>query len=254
MYLKFAAAALLLAPLYAQTPVAPQSETSQALPDARTIIDRHIKAVGGREAILSHKSMHGTGTFTVAGSGMSGSVDMYGAAAPDRVTLKVSIPGLGEIVEGFDGTHGWSVSPMTGPMLKSGKELEQTKLDADFFSELRDPKLYPTVTTVEKTDFDGRPCYKVSLKRVDGTNDFDFYDVATGLRAGSTNTRETSMGTVTSTSVERDYKKFGSMLQATTVVEKTMGVEQQITLTSVEYDKVDPSAFEPPAAIKALIK
>ena len=35
-------------------------------------------------------------------------------------------------------------TPMTGPMLKVGKELDQTKIDADFYSELRDPKKYPT--------------------------------------------------------------------------------------------------------------
>ena len=33
-----------------------------------------------------------------------------------------------------------------------------------------------------------------------------------------------------------------------------MGVEQKITLETVEYDTVQASAFEPPPAIKALIK
>jgi len=33
-----------------------------------------------------------------------------------------------------------------------------------------------------------------------------------------------------------------------------MGFEQQVTLTSIEYDTVSPSTFEPPAAIKALVK
>jgi hypothetical protein len=143
---------------------------------------------------------------------------------------------------------------MTGPMLKVGKELQQVKLDADFYSELRDPKKYITVKTVEKTTFDGRPCYKVALSRIDGAEDFDFYDVATGLRAGGINTRESSMGTMTVTSVIGGYKKFGNLLVATTQSQKVMGVEQTITLTSVEFDKVDPSVFTPPAPIKALIK
>ena len=143
---------------------------------------------------------------------------------------------------------------MTGPMLKVGKELSQTKLDADFYSELRDPAKYPAVKTIEKTTFDGRPCYKVSVKRIDGIEDFDFYDVATGLRAGSINTRESPMGTLTMTSIEGEYKKFGKLSQATTVTQQVMGVEQKITLSTVEYDHVEPSAFEPPAAIKALIK
>jgi hypothetical protein len=181
-------------------------------------------------------------------------MEIFGAANPNRVVVKTSVPGIGDIMEGFDGSHGWSMSPMTGPMLKVGKELQQTKLDADFYSELRDPQKYPTVQTIEKTTFDGRPCYKVSIKRIDGVEDFDFYDVATGLRAGSINTRESPMGTMTMTSVEGGYKKFGKLTQATTVTQQVMGIEQKITLSMVEYDNVAASAFAPPAAIKALIK
>jgi hypothetical protein len=33
-----------------------------------------------------------------------------------------------------------------------------------------------------------------------------------------------------------------------------MGVDQVLKLTTVEFDKVDPSIFEPPAQIKALLK
>jgi hypothetical protein len=253
MFLRVATlAALLLAPLYAQAPV--KTETAAALPDAREIINRHIKAVGGREAILAHTSMHATGTLSVASAGITGPMEIFGAANPNRVVVKTSVPGIGDIMEGFDGSHGWSVSPMTGPMLKIGKELSQTKLDADFYSELRDPKTYPEVKTIEKTTFDGRPCYKVSLKRIDGIEDFDFYDVATGLRAGSINTRETPNGVLTMTSMEGGYKKFGKLSQATAVTQQVMGVEQKITLNMVEYDTVPPTAFEPPAAIKALIK
>jgi len=247
------AAALLSVPLSAQAPAAKSSSAATAeLPDARTIIDRHIKAIGGRDAILARKSMHASGTLSMPANGISGPVDIYGAA-PDYVLVKTSVPGIGEIIDGYDGRHGWSISPMTGPTLKTGKELEQTKLDADFYSELRDPKKY-TMKTVEKTTFDGRDCYKVSVKRVDGSEDFDFYDVATGLRAGSINTRETQMGTMTVSNVESGYKKFGDLTQATMLTQKIMGIEQKITLDTIEYDKVDPSVFQPPAQIKALIK
>jgi hypothetical protein len=253
MFLRVATvAALLLAPLYAQAPA--KTETVSELPDAREIINRHIKAIGGREAVLAHKSMHATGTLSVPASGITGPMEIFGAADPDRVLVKTTVTGIGDILEGFDGSHAWSMSPMTGPMLKVGKELTQTKYDADFYSELRDPKKYPAVKTIEKTTFDGRPCYKVSLKRIDGVEDVDFYDVASGLRAGSVNTRETPMGTLTMTSFEGEYKKFGKLMQATTVTQQVMGVEQKIALATVEYDKVEASAFEPPAAIKALIK
>lgn len=254
MFLRYVAiAALLVAPLYAQAPAKPAAQ-AEKLPDARELINRHIKAVGGREAVLSKKSMHALGTLSVPASGITAPVEIWGAGKPDRVLVKTSVPGVGEIMEGFDGTHAWSVNPMTGPMLKADKELAQTKLDADFYSELRDPAKYISAKTVEKTMFDDRECYKVALERIDGTADFDFYEVKSGLRAGQITTRDTSMGTMSMTTADRGYKKFGDLLQAAAVSQKVMGIEQIITISTVEFDKVDPSVFEPPAAIKALIK
>jgi hypothetical protein len=254
-----AAVSVFAAPLSGQAPAAApppaaKAEAPAELPSARSIIDRHIKAIGGRDAVLSHTSQHATGTFSVPAQGLVGTVEIFGAANPNRAALKVNVPGLGDIASGFDGSHGWSVSPLLGPMLQVGKELEQSKFDADFYGDLRDPKRYRSIKTVEKTTFDNRPCYKVSMVREDGSEDFDFYDVATGLRAGSMNTRETPMGSVKTTSIEADYKKFGNLLLATTVVQQIMGVEQRITLATVEFDKVPPSAFDLPDQIKALIK
>lgn len=253
MFLRIVAmAALLFTPSWAQTPAKPAAPAA-ALPDARVIINRHIKEVGGRDAILARRSLHGSGTLSVPASGMNGSLEIFGAA-PNLQLVKISVGGIGEIMEGFDGSHAWSVNPMTGPVLKVGKELDQAKLDADFYSELRDPKTYPTVTTLGMETFDGRSCYKVSLKRIDGRDDIDYYDVATGLRAGSEMVRETPMGPLTQVSVETDYKKFGPLLQPTALTAKAMGVEQKIVLTVIEHDKVDKAVFDPPAAIKALIK
>jgi hypothetical protein len=253
MFLRVATiAALLSASLYAQAP-AKASAAPGALPDARDIINKYITAIGGRDAILAHKSMHGTGTVSVPSSGMNGTIEVFGAA-PNLQVIKISMGGLGEITEGFDGSHGWSLNPMTGPTLKVGKELDQVKLDADFYSDLRDPKTYPEVKTVDKVTFDGRPCYKVALTRIDGSQDIDYYDVETGLRAGVEGTRETQMGTITQTSVESGYKRIGKLLQPMLLTTKAMGVEQKIALETVEYDTVQPSAFDPPAPIKALIK
>jgi hypothetical protein len=254
MILRSAALAVLfVVPFYAQAP-AKSEPAAAALPDGRELVDRHVKAIGGRAALLSHKSMHAKGTLTIAASGITGPIEIFTATNPDRVIVKTAVSGIGDILEGFDGSHGWMMSPMTGPMLKVEKELQQAKLDADFYGELRDPKKYLSIKTVEKATFDGRPCYKVALRRIDGVEDIDYYDADTGLRAGSINTRESAMGPMTVTSTVGDYKKFGNLLVVTTHSQKVMGVEQKITLTSVEFDQVDPAVFTPPDPIKALIK
>lgn len=234
--------------------VSPAIETPKTpLPSARSILDRHIAAIGGKQAVLSHSSTRATGTFSVASAGMTGPLEVI-AAKPDKNMIKVTIPGVGDVLEGYDGKSGWMLSPMSGPMLLEGKQLEDKRFDADFFGELHDDSRYASIATVEKTDFEGRPCYKVKLVRKSGGEDFEFYDVETGLKAGHIATRETPMGTITATSVETDYKKFGNLLLPTTLKNSMMGMQQVITIASVEFDTVPPAAFEPPAEIKALIK
>jgi hypothetical protein len=231
------------------------AETSAApLPSARSIIDRHIEAIGGRKAILSHTSSHATGTMTVAGSGITGALEIY-SAKPDKSLVRINLGGIGEVVEGFDGVHAWSISPVTGPALTRGKELEEKKFDANFYSDLHEGR-YASMKTLEKTTFDGRPCYKVSLVMKNGSEDIDFYDVQTGLKAGAIVTREAQMGMgpMAVTQVVLDYKKFGGLLVPTTLKQTAMGVEQVLKLTAVEFDNVPASTFDPPAQIKALLK
>ena len=236
---------------------APASKSAAArpaqLPSARSILDKHLAAIGGRQAVLSHKSTHATGTLTMPAAGVTGAVDIYGAH-PNRSLLKVSLGGVGEVLEGFDGTHGWSISPMTGPMLLEGKQLEEKRFDSDFHGELRSHDRYVSLTTLEQVDFEGRACYKLRLVRKTGGEDLEFYDVATGLKAGSITTRETQMGTVTGTTVETGYKKFGNLLQPTTVRSQIGGLQQVITINSVDYDSVPASTFDLPPGIKALLK
>ena len=247
-----------LAVASAQTPAtapppAAQQKPPASLPEARTLIDRHIAAIGGREAILAVSSTHMTGTIAIPAAGLSGTLDVY-AAKPNLTRLKMSIPGFGDAEEGFDGKVAWGISPATGPALSTGKELEQKTFDADFYRELRDPSRYQSITTVEQTTFAGEPAYKVRLVSKSGVEDFEYYAVDDGLKIGGSATRETPMGTMSAVQTFGEYKKYGALMHPSSVKITTMGVEQVITVTGVEYNNVQPAMFEPPAAIKALIK
>lgn len=250
-------------PLWAQAQTKPQQTTPPQttapatapadLPPAQSIIDRHIEAIGGRKAIMGHSSTHMTGTMTIPGAGMTGQLDVY-AAKPNRVFSKMTLAGVGEILEGFDGKVGWSISPMTGPMLTSEKELEDRKFDSDFYGDATTDTRYKSIKTVEKTTFEGRPVYKLSLIRPDGKEDFEYFDVETGFRIGRQVTRETPMGPLSSVQVTTEYKKFGDMTHPVSL-KVSVGPQQLVlTTTAVEYDNVDPAVFELPPAIKALIK
>jgi hypothetical protein len=62
------------------------------------------------------------------------------------------------------------------------------------------------------------------------------------------------MGPVNATVTENDYKRFGQILFPTRIVNTAMGLQQVMVVQSVTFDKVEPSVFDPPDEIKALIK
>jgi len=224
-----------------------------ALPSARSIIDRHIKEIGGREAILALNSTHATGTISLPGPGLTGKLEVF-HAKPNKALQRMSLPGIGDVEEAFDGKVGWSLSPMTGPTLIDGKQLEERSFDSDFFEELKSADRYSSMTTLERTTFEARPVYKIRLVKKTGGEDIEFYDMETGLRAGLISTRESPMGPMQSTVVLSEYKKFGKLLQPTTMKVSMMGTQMVMSIAEIDYDKVDPAVFAPPAAIKALVK
>ena len=260
-------AALLASPLACARTAAPPAEApapvtaqanaaaapSNALPPAQRILDRYAAAIGGRETIMRHNSYRVRGTFEMPGAGVKGDMDVV-HAKPNKMAVKVTIPGMGEIQTGYDGTVGWSVNPMQGPRLLEGKELEQISSEAEFTNLFRGASNIVSRETVERTEMGGQPCYKVKITWKSGRETFDCYSTETGLLVGTTSTQESPMGSVQVTSLVSDYKDFGGVKYATRMRQQMMGQEQVMTVHSVEFDVVPPSAFEQPPAIQALVK
>lgn len=236
-----------------QAPATTPAPADAALPAAQTIIDRHLEATGGRKVFEKQNSVAIKGSISIPANGMTGTVAIS-AARPNKTLVNSTIAGIGEVSEGFDGTVAWSMNPMTGPMLATGEELAQKAFDADFDRSLGIAQKYEAMKTIEKTTFEGRPVYRLELTRKMGGTDIEFYDVETGLKAGSIIERTNPMGKISATTALSDYKKFGDTLQPTVMKQTVSGVQIITTFTSVEFNKVDPAMFELPAAIKALIK
>ena len=245
---------LALAPLAAQAPRTPAAVAQQPkLPPAREIIDRHIRALGGREAILAQTSTHIVGTVSMPAAGLNGKMETF-HARPNRFLQRISLPGIGDIEEGFDGTVGWTTSPLTGPLLFEGRQLEERAFDADFFDELKSPERYTSITTVEKTAFENRPAYKLRLVKKNGAEDLEFYDVENGFKIGGIATRESPMGPMQGTTSYADYKQFGPLRQPSSLKMTTLNVQMVMSIVTLEYGTVDPAVFALPAQIKALVK
>src|SRR6266536_1085633 len=65
---------------------------STEIPAAKELIERNLRAMGGREALLARKSYRATGAFELPQQNVRGSLEMFGKQ-PDKFWLKVEIPG-----------------------------------------------------------------------------------------------------------------------------------------------------------------
>lgn len=232
----------------------PLGLSAQALPKAEELFARHVAAVGGKDALSKITSMKQVGKLEIPAMGLSADVENV-MAAPNKAATKVTIPGLGEILSGCDGTVCWDVNPMQGPRVVVDKELQARKDAADFYGTLLfPPERFTSAQTIEITDFGGEKAYKVKCALKSGREEMMYFSVATGLRTGSSSTSETPMGVIDVVATASEYKQFGA-LKVPTKVENSAGPQKfTITFTSVTFDDVQATAFALPDAIKALVK
>ena len=227
--------------------------SQDALPSGEQIHQRYIGALGGAEALQSPKSSHVTGTFEIPGQGISGRMEMFGAA-PNKLFTKMEMPGAGLVRTGYDGEVAWTINPMMGPMLIEGPTLRQLQQQADFYSVLFPERYIDSFETVTSKDFEGKPCYEVRVVTKWGEEYAEYYEVATGLQAGTVRTQESPMGPIEATTVVSEYGKFGAIMVPTKIIQRAMGMTQVMTILSVEYDTVADSVFAMPPEIKALLE
>ncbi|HWB29490.1 MAG TPA: hypothetical protein VG736_03235 [Vicinamibacterales bacterium] len=223
-----------------------------ALPPAQDVIARHIAAIGGRAAFKAVQSAHAKGRLEIPAQGIAGDFELF-AARPARLLYRAVIPGIGRIESGYDGTIGWSLSPISGPELLTGRQLAEAADDAWFDGPLHEADHVRAAETLGKVEFDGHQVYKLRVTQMSGQDEIEYFDVESGFQLGSEASRATPQGMVPTTNITRNYRKFGALMQATTFIQRALGLEQVVTIASCEYDTVASATFDPPAEVRALV-
>ena len=220
--------------------------------EASDVYTRYVEALGGREALQRYSSSRAVGEFSMPMQGIGGDLEVF-AAVPNLMLVRVEITGIGTVRQGYDGEVGWSINPATGSMVLEEMMLDQMRQQADFLGPLGIEAYVDSARVVADTVFDERPCQKVRLVTNWGEEYFEYYDVESGLLAGTVRKQASPMGPLETTTVVSEYQDFGGILVPTMTVQETMGMEQVITVTAVEFDTVDPAVFTLPAEIAPMV-
>ncbi|HEV8543358.1 MAG TPA: hypothetical protein VGR78_13265, partial [Verrucomicrobiae bacterium] len=179
-------------------PEKPAQAETKPLPAPADVLERYAKAIGGKEAFKKHSSQHATGTVQIPAQGINGKMEIF-AARPNKLIMKSTVPGVGELNTGFNGKVGWMSTALTGPMLLQGKMLDQVATQADFDQSLHDPADYKTIQILGLEQFNGEDCYKLRLIHRTGFDSTEYFSAETGLQRGFITTQESPLGPVTTT-------------------------------------------------------
>jgi hypothetical protein len=183
---------------------------------------------------------------------ISGKMEVF-AARPNKLVMRVNMPGLGDVTTGHNGEVAWMSTAITGPMLLEGPMLTEVATQADFEHSLHDPADYEVMEVLGKEQFNGEECYKLKLVHRRSFESTEFFSVKTGLQLGFIATQTTQFGPVKATTIVTDYKKFGDLFMPSKTIQKASGIETVMTIEQMEYDKVDPSVFATPPEVKTLL-
>ncbi|UCE42154.1 MAG: outer membrane lipoprotein-sorting protein [Candidatus Aminicenantes bacterium] len=109
--------------------------------NANEILEKHIKAQGGRKLLESIKDVTSIANMELTQMGISGSGTMY-LKEPNKVRLDMEFMGM-MITQAFDGETAWGINPQTGLAEIMPDELAEVMRNSSYGnSALLDPAKY----------------------------------------------------------------------------------------------------------------
>lgn len=234
--------------------VAAEPAASPELPALEKVLARYVEAIGGRARLekLTSRVIEGE----VEMSAVPGTFALRVCAkAPDKQLSVITIPGFGELREGYDGTHGWVKNPMQGLADRPAAELPKVRRDAQFNRELQYQKIYPDLA-VQGVDRTGPEPLVIAESRPDAKSlERLYFSQTTGLLVRQDSEFEGQNGRVSATAAFEDYREVDGGVRLPHAIRITArsadGMEMSLKLTvkSVKHNvPLDDAEFRKPAS------
>jgi hypothetical protein len=183
----------------------PEAKPAETLPTVDEILDRFVKAIGGKEAVEKITSRAMKGSFDIEAMNMNGTFEMY-AKAPNKSAMKIDLPGFGVVNNVFDGSTAWSADPTQGLRELSGPELAQTKRRSDFYEDLNLKKHYTKMEVKGKQKVGSYDTYMIEATPAEGSPEKLYFDTATGFLVRQDSETDGPQGKMQIESYMDDYK------------------------------------------------
>lgn len=225
----------------------PAPKSDAALPSVDEVLDKYVKAIGGKEAVEKVTSRVEKGTFELPAFGMSGPIEMY-SKAPNKTAMTIELTGFGKIETVYDGAKAWSADPQTGLRELSGAELAATKREADFHGSLKMKSHFSKMEVKGKQKVGDAEAYVVVATPAEGKPQKLYFDVNSGLLVRTDVEVESPQGAMAFEIFLEDYKPVDGVKIPHTVRRNSDAISFVIKLTEVKQNvTVDDAKFNKPS-------
>ncbi|HLP11579.1 MAG TPA: pitrilysin family protein [Flavobacteriales bacterium] len=181
---------------------------------AQTILDNYIKAIGGKENLIAIKDEKISMEGSVQGQKLN--FVTYHKAATKKAPYKFKEEMLfngAMVVQSttYDGKRLVETSMQTGSKEYTGAELTEKVDENQMYPEMRYKELGFTANAVGIDNLNGKDVYKLEVLDKKGNKSLKYFDVATGLKVRSEETKTSPQGSVTIITDFGDYKEVGKV-------------------------------------------
>ena len=225
-----------------------QATPQAALPSSDQLIDKYVKAIGGKAALEKLTSRVSKGTLEMDQLPGPAAEEIY-AKAPNKQYMVTDLSSFGQARRGFNGAAGWEDNPQTGMRDITGPELAAMKRDADFYMAIKLRELYPKMTVKGKESVNGHDAYVVEAIPPDGDAATMYFDADSGLLVRIVRETEGPNGKATLDVTFDDYRAVDG-IKLPFVMHFTLGeFAFVIKLSEVKHNlPIDDAKFDKPAS------
>lgn len=224
---------------HAQSAVPPApsvAATAGAPPTVEQILERSTAAIGGKDAWMQITSMHLKGSVEVAGATV-GSFEKFDKA-PNKSFERIDLGAAGVALQGYDGANGWKAEPGRNAEDLQGDELEDARLDSDFYGAIRIANLYPKLVLQGEALADGHNCYAIVGTPEHGTPRTFYFDKESGLWIGMSGESKSGGKSVHVESYFENYKAVKGISVPFSLRIKTDAMTAVVHISVVEMNQV----------------
>ncbi len=214
---------------------------AQGQMSAQAVVDKHLKALGGKERLKAVKTLQLTSLVKEGGTVTTSTVQR---ARPNLVRYESEKDGK-KVVKAFDGTQGWYAEAGAAPQRMDKEKSAMMGEGAAFDDALLDPKGRGVDVKLDGVeDVKGAPAYKLVLTRASGT-ETRFIDQQSFLEVKRTYAGTHEGKAYSKTLHLSDYRSVDGIMVNHRAEWEADGKKGEKTVQSVRYNApVDAAAFK----------